>query len=178
MRLETPHEIEYIATCYTEDLDGLKHLQDSRPSETEEVQLDTFIDNYLYKKEMVNLDLGFWYCLEWGDKYLKIGSTKNPYDRYMSLRRTAKYGNVKLGEFYVSEPHTNYRQNEKELHDCFANKRVEGTELFEITVKEFAKEAFYLSEEINPLPDEPEFLKLLKGLIMNGLNIINGNQSE
>lgn len=58
---------------------------------------------------------GFFYVLEYGD-FVKIGSTKNPYQRLMALKRNAvNYGNLKIGRLAISIPHTNYVENEKHL---------------------------------------------------------------
>ena len=62
---------------------------------------------------------------------VKIGSTKNPYQRLLALKRTAEnYGSDKLGRIALSVPHTNYRDNEKTLHKFFSNCRKPYTELF------------------------------------------------
>lgn len=75
---------------------------------------------------------GFFYILEW-DHRVKIGCTKAPYSRLMSLKRTAeKYGDSQLGRFALSVPHTNYRENEKILHRHFSDKQEKGSELFSI----------------------------------------------
>ena len=74
---------------------------------------------------------GFFYVLEYGD-FVKIGSTKNPYQRLMALKRNAvNYGNLKIGRLAISIPHTNYVENEKKLHEHFKSKRKQGSELFD-----------------------------------------------
>lgn len=74
---------------------------------------------------------GFFYILEYG-KFVKIGSTKNPYQRLMALKRNAvNYGEWEIGKIAISTPHTNYVENEKKLHEHFKNKRKQGSELFD-----------------------------------------------
>ena len=73
---------------------------------------------------------GFFYILEWNNM-VKIGSTKNPYQRLLALKRTAEnYGSDKLGRIALSVHHTNYRDNERILHKFFSNCRKPDTELF------------------------------------------------
>ena len=72
---------------------------------------------------------GFFYILEYG-KFVKIGSTKNPYQRLMALKRNAvNYGEWEIGKVAISIPHTNYVENEKKLHEHFKSKRKQGSEL-------------------------------------------------
>lgn len=84
--------------------------------------------------EKLNKDkyTGFFYVLEWDNK-VKIGSTKNPYQRIMALKRSAEnYGNSKIGRAALSVPHTNYVENEKMLHKVFKQNRKTGSELFDM----------------------------------------------
>jgi hypothetical protein len=75
---------------------------------------------------------GHFYVVEFGDA-VKIGSTNNPYNRYMAfIREGEKYGKSRIGRFGVSSRHTNYRENEKALHKIYADHRRKGTELFDI----------------------------------------------
>lgn len=83
--------------------------------------------------------MGFFYAIEYGE-LIKIGSTNNPYQRVMTLKRQAeKYGNIKMGNLVLSKQHTNYFENERKLHTYYKNKRKNGTELFNITIDEFCK---------------------------------------
>ena len=75
---------------------------------------------------------GFFYILEYGD-LIKIGSTKSPYIRIMTLKRQAeKYGDKNVGRVAISIPHTNFTDNEKRLHIFFSEYRKSGTELFNL----------------------------------------------
>lgn len=81
-------------------------------------------------------DRGYFYLLEYGNR-IKIGCSKNPYKRYCTLKREAEaYGNSKLGRIAISSPHTNYSQNEVLLHKVFSEKRVTGTELFNLNFED------------------------------------------
>lgn len=94
-----------------------------------------------------SLWFGHFYVVEFGDM-VKIGSTNNPYNRYMAfVREGEKYGKTKIGRFAVSPRHTNYRENEKALHKIHADKRKEGTELFDMKFEDAIR-----------IPSEIEFL--------------------
>ena len=76
---------------------------------------------------------GIVYFLEYGDS-LKIGRSIKPYNRMMSLKREAtKYNGTKLGRVAISPPHTNIAENEKVFHKYFEDKRINDTELFNIS---------------------------------------------
>lgn len=78
--------------------------------------------------------IGFFYVLEWGGN-IKIGCTRNPYQRIMAFKRQAeKYGDTTIGRYVLSNPHTNYQENEKLLHKAFASARIVGTELFSLSL--------------------------------------------
>lgn len=77
--------------------------------------------------------MGFFYVIEYGD-LLKIGSTKNPYQRLSQIKRQAlKYADIKTGNIAISKQHTNYRDNESKIHKLLSDYRKEGTELFNIS---------------------------------------------
>ena len=76
---------------------------------------------------------GFVYALECSS-LIKIGCTQKPYDRIKTLKKIlGDYGGMNIGRILLSIPHTNFRQNEKVLHNTFSRKRVDGTELFSIS---------------------------------------------
>lgn len=77
--------------------------------------------------------MGFFYVIEYGD-LVKIGSTKNPYQRLSQIKRQAsKYADIKIGKAAISKQHTNYRDNETKIHKLFSEYRKDGTELFNIS---------------------------------------------
>lgn len=110
------------------------------------------------------------------EDFAKIGSTKNPYQRLMALKRNAvNYGNLKIGRFAISIPHTNYVENEKHLHEYFKDKRKRGSELFDCTLEETIPDILTVveyrddSEKINAKADM--FLQGMKGFVMGGTNL-------
>lgn len=77
--------------------------------------------------------MGFFYVIEYGD-LVKIGSTKNPYQRLSQIKRQAlKYADIKIGNIAISKQHTNYRDNESKIHKLLSDYRKDGTELFNIS---------------------------------------------
>lgn len=93
--------------------------------------------------------MGVVYALKYGNM-IKIGSSKHPYKRFISLKSQAeKYGNVKVGDIAISGLHTNFRENEKVTHHKFQKFRREGTELFNIdfeTAKKYLNSLSLLDE--------------------------------
>lgn len=114
---------------------------------------------------------GFFYILEYGN-LVKIGSTKNPYQRIMSLKRGAEtYGNLKLGKVAISKPHTNYVSNEKRLHKLFSELRKSGSELFDISFDEAIRQIGdieYLNESKEIEAKSENFLNGMKSFILGG----------
>lgn len=118
---------------------------------------------------------GFFYILEW-DSIVKIGSTRNPYQRITALRRSAEtYGKSKLGRVALSEPHTNYESNEKKLHKEFSAHRKKGSELFDVSFEKaigsIPSDMKYLdeSEEIDKKAET--FANGMKKFILGGFGI-------
>ena len=113
-----------------------------------------------YELESPSLYSGVLYILEWGTDSVKIGCTTHPMKRLMQLSNTARYGGVDLGRVAISAYHTNYYQNEYELHLLFHNNRVSGTELFQISFDkildmlpdlEYKDESSQIAESINAM---------------------------
>ena len=79
--------------------------------------------------------------MEIGDK-VKIGCTKHPYQRIRTHIRNFSYLNslqdkqIKFGAVVLSPFCHNYENNETLLHQKFANKRLEGTELFDVDIED------------------------------------------
>lgn len=89
------------------------------------------------EKSVSNAYMGFYYILEYGN-CIKIGSSKSPYTRLRQLRRQAeKYGNTSIGRMALSINHTNYRENEKVIHEIFKEYKIGDTELFNINLEDF-----------------------------------------
>lgn len=72
---------------------------------------------------------GYVYILEWSNKLIKIGRTKNPYKRIEAIRTQSP---VELKQTYISEEISNYEEVEIKLHNFFSNSRKHG-EYFMIT---------------------------------------------
>ena len=123
------------------------------------------------EKENKGTYLGFFYVLEYGD-LLKIGSTKNPYQRLLALKREAtSYNNRAIGRFALSKPHTNYTENEKNLHKAFASYRKLGTELFNISFDEVIGNDIELEykDETESIKNKSEnFLNMMKDFMLGG----------
>lgn len=77
--------------------------------------------------------LGYFYIVEYND-YVKIGSSRNLPQRYLSIKRECeKYNNGKIGRIAISKiAHTNYKENEVYLHNYFSQNRINNTELFNL----------------------------------------------
>ena len=98
---------------------------------------DKIDDLKVIESKLKGTHFGLFYALEYGD-FIKIGCTKLPYTRYRSLKRTAEvYGNCQLGSIYISQPHTNYSENESKLHLFFEKRQMNDSELFSIGIQEF-----------------------------------------
>lgn len=118
---------------------------------------------------------GFFYVLEYGD-FVKIGSTKNPYQRLMALRRNAvNYGNFEIGRFAISIPHTNYVENERKLHEHFKNVRKQGSELFdcalEAVVNSIGNIATYRDDSEKIESKANAFFQGMKNFVTGGANL-------
>ena len=118
---------------------------------------------------------GFFYVLEYGD-FVKIGSTKNPYQRLMALRRNAvNYGNSEIGRFAISIPHTNYVENERKMHEHFKNVRKQGSELFNCTLEEVANSigdiVIYRDDSEKIKSKANAFFQGMKSFVTGGVNL-------
>lgn len=80
--------------------------------------------------------LGYFYCIDCVD-CVKIGCSKNMSRRMAGLRKYIKENGKTIVRLAVSEPHVNYRGNEKLLHELFDQKRVRGTEFFNLSFDDF-----------------------------------------
>lgn len=125
---------------------------------------------------------GITYAMEIGDK-VKIGSTSQPHQRMKTLVKNfsafaaAKNEEISFGAIVLSLPCFNFRKNELELHKMFAEKRIEGTELFEITIEEviLAMEnkldyIGYKENDLDKREQDKAFLKTLIAPIQNAIN--------
>lgn len=117
--------------------------------------------------------MGFYYILEYGQN-IKIGSTKQPYTRMLTLKRNAeKYGETKLGRVALSVPHTNYRDNEKILHQNFSKYRKVDTELFKFSFEDcinlLQKLTIEYCDDTNKIEEKADnFCSFMKSILFGG----------
>lgn len=79
---------------------------------------------------------GVVYFLEYG-KHVKIGSTRNPYQRMGTIIRNAvNYDGIKISRVAIGFIGTNFRQIEKAFHHKLDECRIRGTELFDINLED------------------------------------------
>lgn len=82
------------------------------------------------------LYFGYVYVLEYGNQ-VKIGQTKNPYQRITALNRQGKkYSDKDVGRVAIMPRCTNYREIEKNLHKIFEDYRKPDTELFSLSFED------------------------------------------
>ena len=68
------------------------------------------------------------------ENYVKIGCTKNPYERIKEVTHTLRdYGMAKINRIAITQGHTNYRENEKIIHKIYSKNRHSNTELFNVS---------------------------------------------
>lgn len=104
--------VQTFDLCNPDDLKRLKDIEDS----------------------VVNPYVGYFYLLEYGDD-LKIGSTKYPYRRMVTLKsQTENYSDKSVHKVYFSQAHTNYEENEKYLHQVFSAVRIDRSERFRMSL--------------------------------------------
>lgn len=79
--------------------------------------------------------VGYVYALEVGGR-VKIGMTRSPLARLPKLASSiASLEGGTVGRVLLSQPHTNYAENERAVHEAFADRRLFG-EFFNMTLDE------------------------------------------
>lgn len=114
---------------------------------------------------------GYVYIIQWGTDKVKIGCTSTPINRIPSVIRLGKlYGGVNVGQIAISEACTNFKENEKALHEHFKEARCNSGELFDIRFEQAVHDAASVikiedrSDELKKQTDEGvEKLKSLTG---------------
>lgn len=82
---------------------------------------------------------GYVYAIEYGSG-IKIGHTTNLRERIKSIKRgAANYSNLSTGRVMYTPQHTNHKENETALHRHFAFARHNKSELFAVSLEEFAR---------------------------------------
>lgn len=117
---------------------------------------------------------GFVYIIGYDD-CVKIGCTKRPYKRVKELNHMIeKYGSRKLRKIFISDEHTNYYDNEKKLHIFFCEKRIAGTELFDVSFENavlVAKNKINIKDDTDKLREESKkTFENLKNFFDSSLN--------
>ena len=93
----------------------------------------------IFGKKRLPTYFGVVYAVEYGE-FIKIGVSTYPAQRFKALATVGRnYADKALGRALVSQPHTNYLENERYLHNLFSKKRIGNGELFGITLEEFAQ---------------------------------------
>jgi len=124
---------------------------------------------------------GYVYIVPYGD-YLKIGCTKNPIIRIQNINSTFKNyslvdeceSNSKL--MLLSQPHVNYYETEKILHEFFDNKRRKSGELFDLSLNDILENLPYLNYikvKTEDTEEDSQDVKTLKNLLTCDLSKLN-----
>ena len=83
---------------------------------------------------------GVCYLLE-VDNCVKIGCTSDPKTRYKALKHSIeKYGNSKIGRFYITKQCINYKEVESIIHNHFSDSRKNKTEIFNLSIEDVLNE--------------------------------------
>lgn len=90
-----------------------------------------------FQKEKPNPVVGIVYAIEYNDRFCKIGMSSVPSQRTSIIKHyISDYMQEKVTRIMISFWHTNYRENEKKLHEAFKDCRLPNTELFSVSVDE------------------------------------------
>jgi len=101
-------------------------------------KISIFRNSELPRKE-ANVFLGRVYAMEYGD-LLKIGTSKKLKNRVRALKKQGEYSGIVIGEILFTSPHTNYKENEKQLQITFSENRIGNTELFDLNIYDFIEQ--------------------------------------
>lgn len=101
---------------------------------------------------------GVVYCMEYKNgEFSKIGCSRIPKDRAKTLKHyLTDYMQEEVTRIAISPWHTNYKKNERIIHEMLSEKRIPHTELFNASIGDF--ETVLMSGEIKFL-DESERLE-------------------
>lgn len=90
-----------------------------------------------FQKEKPNSVVGIIYVIGYNNSFCKIGMSSLPADRTLALRHyISDYMQMSVDKIAISSWHTNYKQNEKLLHENFSSCRIPNTELFSCDIQE------------------------------------------
>jgi hypothetical protein len=89
------------------------------------------------QKEKPNAVMGIVYAIGYNNGFCKIGMSSLPADRTSALSHyISDYMQMPVDKIVISGWHTNYRQNERILHEEFSSCRIPNTELFSCDIQE------------------------------------------
>lgn len=123
----------------------------------------------------VGLHKGVVYALLNNEGVVKIGSTSNPRRRTYTLKHSLEdYGKLDVCKIAITEGHTNFRENEREMHERFRAQRINGTELFHASFNEVVEAMKTLV-----LNDESEIIEKKSEAFSQGMrNFTLGNNDS
>lgn len=114
---------------------------------------------------------GFVYAIQFGDS-IKIGYATKLRQRMKGIISQAKnYSKVRTGRIAFSIQHTNYRENEKILHDHFQDKRFNNGELFNLGFDSFLAQLpdLELKDESKEMEEKAQAsLQKMKDFVLGG----------
>lgn len=92
-----------------------------------------------FQKEKPDAVMGIVYAVEYDKGCCKIGMSSMPADRTFAIKHyISDYMQFPVNRIMISKWHTNYKENEKILHEQFSDCRIPNTELFVVGVEEVA----------------------------------------
>lgn len=130
-----------------------------------------------FQKERPNAVMGIVYAVEYDKGYCKIGMSSIPADRTFTIKHyISDYMQFPVNRIMISKWHTNYKENEKILHEHFSNCRIPNTELFMVgadEVSEFIKNGgILLEDKSKEILDEIE--RCGKAIVDLGKSLLSG----
>lgn len=112
------------------------------------------LKEYVQRVPNTDFNKGWVYALEFGG-LIKFGSTRQPDERFRTLKGQATYyDNCKIGKMALSPLCLNFKEVEHSIHKLLSAQRKPKTELFNLTfgdaIKHLASMAFKLQRNISP----------------------------
>lgn len=126
------------------------------------------------QKEKPNSVVGIIYAIGYGNRVSKIGMSSFPANRTSILTHYINdYMQCPVDKILISPWHTNYKENEKKLHQHFSKFRIPNTEVFTVSVDQIAK--FIVSDKGILFEDNSE--EILKDIEQSGKALIEFGKS-
>ena len=93
-----------------------------------------------FQREKPNPVVGIVYAVEYDNRFCKIGMSSVPAERTHTIKHyIGDYMQKNVTGIMISKWHTNYRENEKLLHEKFKDCRLPNTELFSVDIAEISE---------------------------------------